>query len=214
MQKAVVQIDSTHLAARKFDMGRLASYHNQQEFHYLEDEGLNLSLWERIWRTVWNVINVLLQNKYTGNTVKYAVIFAVVGVLIFVTVRFSGLDLNRLSGRSKPIEIPYSSDTENIHEINFKEDISAAVSRGNYRLAVRLFYLSALKDLSDKKLIDWRPEKTNRTYVGELNELPYQEPFALLTAQFENIWYGQFPVGRAGFESLAADFERFNQYLK
>ena len=102
---------------------------------------------------------------------------------------------------------------ENIHEIDFSEQIAIALQNKNYRLVVRLLYLQTLKQLSDKNLIDWQPEKTNQTYVSELKQQPYHQQFVSLTNQFEYIWYGEFYIDENTFQPIYQSFQEFNTQM-
>lgn len=83
---------------------------------------------------------------------------------------------------------------------------------GNYRLVVRLLYLKTLKQLSDRELIHWLPEKTNQAYVLEIADQAKQQEFAQLTTQFEYIWYGEFFIDKNSFAPIQESFHQFNQY--
>lgn len=143
--------------------------------------------------------------------IKYLIIAILAALVVFFMVKLAGLDLRLISGKSKPIDIPYNESLENIHEINFSEEIAKAIDISNYRLAVRLFYLSSLKKLNDQKLVDWQPEKTNQTYINELSDADKKQSFQLLTSQFEYIWYGEFFIGEEDFNTIRVGFERFNK---
>lgn len=68
--------------------------------------------------------------------------------------------------------------------------ILRAVEAGNYKLAIRLYYLNVLKELSSKGHIKWKKDKTNLHYQVEMSSHPMQRDFFLLTVSFEKIWYG------------------------
>ena len=103
----------------------------------------------------------------------------------------------------------YEALSENIHELNFAELIQQALEARNYRLAVRLYYLKTLKQLTDKNHIQWQPTKTNRSYVFELINSPLQADFEDITQQFEYVWYGDFSVSEQNFEEIQTQFQTF-----
>ena len=51
---------------------------------------------------------------------------------------------------------------ENIHESDLDKFIKQAESEEKYNLAIRLYYLAIIKELSLGKLIKWKRNKTNR----------------------------------------------------
>lgn len=117
------------------------------------------------------------------------------------------VDLTRAFGRApRRAPLAYETLAENIHELDFAEQLRLAEEAGNRRLAVRLGYLALLKQLSDRDLIAWQPDKTNRTYVGELaSQRPaLRPPFAELTRQFEYVWYGELPLSPAQYAEVRA----------
>ncbi len=98
----------------------------------------------------------------------------------------------------------YVVGQENIHEINFDNAINDALDVSDYRLAIRLQYLKTLKMLSLGELINWKPNRTNYSYVSELERYPYQADFAQITSYFEFTWYGDFKVDEAGYKEMKA----------
>lgn len=203
--------DSSKVVQRNFDAQKIKDYSNQTEFIYENKAPVDLSWWSRLWNWFWDLIYSALNNKVTGGLIKYVVIAILVGLVSFLVVKIIGLDLKIFTGKSKAVEVPYTETMDNIHEINFNEEIEKARSAGNFRLAVRLFYLHSLKVLNDKQLISWQPEKTNQTYVNELKDPGQQQQFSQLTRNFEYIWYGEFFIDQENFKALKQDFDQFNR---
>lgn len=56
--------------------------------------------------------------------------------------------------------LPYTVEEDTIYGVDFPGGIAEALSRQNYREAVRLLYLQTLKQLSDAERIDWQLYKT------------------------------------------------------
>jgi hypothetical protein len=75
-----------------------------------------------------------------------------------------------------------------------------------------LLYLQNLKILTDKDLIAWQPNKTNRDYQYEL--IPaLQQTFKHITDVFEYAWYGQLHVSANDFAELKEDVLNFQKRL-
>src|SRR6185369_2616844 len=91
------------------------------------------------------------------------------------------------------------NSSENIFDINYQREIEKAVNAKDYRLAVRLMFLRLLKQLSQKKIIEYEQERTNLEYLSELNATGYYNDFFRLTRNYEYVWYGKFDVSRETF---------------
>ena len=202
--------DTLKVSVRNFDLQKIKAYSTEQDFIYDDAAPIETSWWDRFWRWFWNLFGRVFSGKYSGSFLKYAVIFTAAGLVIFAVIKLIGLDIKIFAGKSKTIDVPYNESLENIHEINFNEEIEKAVANGNYRLAVRLLYLLSLKLLNDKELINWQPEKTNQTYIGEITDPNRKREFSALTLQFEYIWYGEFFIDKDSFSTVKGSFERFN----
>ena len=112
--------------------------------------------------------------------------------------------------KAQSSDLDYATLEENIHEIDFDLAVEDAVNQRNFRLAVRLLYLQTLKRLTDSGQINYKPDKTNRKYVHELTNKPFQADFEALTRQFEFVWYGDFPVDEIQFGQIRQQFQQFN----
>ena len=90
--------------------------------------------------------------------------------------------------RSPKNKLPYEVGEDTIYGVDFSGGIADALSRSDYREAVRLLYLQTLKRLSDEKRIDWQPYKTPTQYINEVR-IPV---FRQLTNHFLRVRYGNF----------------------
>ena len=73
------------------------------------------------------------------------------------------------------------------------------LERGERRLALRAFYLSALSGLGGRGLLGIARHKSNRDYQRELrrrarDHATLQDAFGRLVARFERVWYGSHPA--------------------
>ena len=215
---AVLKSDtSASVNIRHFDDSALKSYSKQPEFQYQEDV-TDLSWWTRFWRWFWNWFFHLFQFKKGGavlsviwQILEILLIGAGLVALIFVILKSIGIDLLGIVKR-KPttVSIPYSEFFEDINVIDFDAEIENAVSKHNYRFAVRLLYLKCLKQLSNSGLISWQIDKTNSAYINELTNDDQRNAFKTLTLQFEYVWYGEFMIDAPTYKNIDLSFKNFN----
>ncbi len=88
--------------------------------------------------------------------------------------------------------------------------VALAVSKANYRLAIRYHYLQTLQKLTLKGLIQFASDKTNYEYVRELSGKSFKNDFAALTLNYEYVWYGAFEVNETIFNTIQNKFNQFN----
>lgn len=220
-QKPIAQVlrnDSTKIQLREFNDKQLDQYAQSKDFQYTDAPTLQMSWWDRFWNWVWqsirNVLRGVSGNKSSWLFFRIVLFTLAAGALAFIIFKILGIDIVKiLKGESQSIEIPYDESLENIHEINFDTEIDNAIANHNYRIAVRLLYLRALKQLSDAQLIHWQIEKTNAAYLNELTDNHQKQLFGLLTTQFEYVWYGDFPVDGQSFQNINTMFHDFKQSL-
>jgi hypothetical protein len=212
---AILRTDNLAVNIRPFNNAAVNKYKQMPEFKY--DSITPDSLWTRFWRWFWQWIENLFSNKKSGHAqaapfVKYLVLGLAVCFLVHLVTKATGV-INIFSKPPMQINVPYTALLENIDTIKFDEEIEKVVALGNYRLAVRLLYLSCLKQMNDKQLIKWQPEKTNLAYINELNDGRRKQSFGTLTRQFEYVWYGNFPLDRQSYQNVNLLFVDFKKTL-
>lgn len=210
-----VYIDSTKIIVKTFNAGAINKYRQDKDFNYNGKATGEPSFWERFWQWLWSKIGSLFNGvPYAGTILQYSLLALAIALLIYIVIKALGIDAGQLfRGESTKLDIPYNESLENIHEINFDNEIEKAIATHNYRLAVRLLYLRSLKQLSDNKLIHWQIDKTNANYIFELTDPLMKDTFGLLTRQFEYIWYGNFAIDKYAFANISLLFQNFKNQL-
>lgn len=138
-------------------------------------------------------------------------------VLAYAILRLLQVDLSSLfSARNRrSVTVPEEEgDPENIHETDFRAAIAEALKAQEFNKAVRLLYLSALKELAAGEHIRWQPGKTNYQYQQELKAPHLQDPFRQLGHFFEYAWYGDFRIGEGQYKQAEGIYQAFHQNLK
>lgn len=206
--------DSTKMNVRKPSESKMMALRKLKEYQYTVQESQVIDTWwKRLLRRFFNWFGNLFTgvgNPTLWKTIAYVFIAC---VIVYVTLKLMGVNFSGLYRKKDNNEIPYETLGENIHAIDFADTIATAITQKNYRLAIRLYYLKALKELTDREMIDWRINKTNRSYVYELNSPTLRPDFERITLQFEYAWYGDFPVDETQFINIKNQFLKFSDSL-
>lgn len=208
-----IRIDSAQITSSKFDKDSISSYKEQKEFQYDEIGEQQLSWWDKLWRWFWHLIGSFIQGATSNLVSRYIFIGLGIALILFIVIKAIGAE-NIFRKKSKATILPYDVITENIHEIDYEQELQRLVAERKFRLAVRLLYLRALKKLSDAEIIHWQPDKTNYNYLMEINKPELRNDFGKLTLQFDYIWYGDFPIDEVKFEPINRSFNQFNSQIK
>ena len=203
--------DSSKITVRKPLESKMTVLRKSKDYQYTIQESQVIDTWwKRLLRRFFNWFNSLFTGVGNPTFWKTAAYVFIASVVVYVTLKLMGVDFSGLYRRKNNNEIPYETLGENIHAIDFADSIAEAIAQKDYRLAVRLYYLKALKELTDREMIDWRINKTNRSYVYELNSPTLRPDFERITLQFEYAWYGDFPVDETQFLNIKNQFLTFS----
>ena len=88
------------------------------------------------------------------------------------------------------------------------------LTRGDYRMAVRVMLIGALQHLSARGLISQHINKTNRDYLIELGDHPEREAFAQLSRIYAWVWYGEFEPDDAQMRSAQMAWQTLTRGAK
>lgn len=142
-----------------------------------------------------------------GNVLQVLAIILATALIGYAIYRMMQVPRNRAIARDG-VEITVDNIDQYIHETDLARFLREALAQGNFALAIRLYYLQVIKELSAKNIIRWAREKTNRDYHRELRQHRLTEPFRLATLRYEEIWYGNQPLDAATYARLEPEFKR------
>ncbi|MCG8306216.1 MAG: hypothetical protein MI975_02415 [Cytophagales bacterium] len=206
--------EKSRIRQQQFNPDLIREFKADSEFIYELPPAARPGILKMIFNTFFEWLVLLLGNEFFA--------WLVLIVLVVLGVVGLGFALYGIFGIGKTIPVysrgddglAYSVKEENIHEINFPEEIEHAVNQRAYRKAVRLVHLYCLKLLTDNNMIDWSPSKTNHDYLYEIESEVFQKLFSRLCYYFEYVWYGDFQVGIAEYEDINDTFKEFRKNLR
>ena len=103
---------------------------------------------------------------------------------------------------------------ENLQESDLERALREALEQKDFRLALRIYYLAILKEMSLKNWIVYKRDKTNYEYVRELGGRPSTALFRDITYTFERFWYGDIEIGETEYKEMSPVFSQFIDQLR
>ncbi len=145
-----------------------------------------------------------------GSFFQIIIISLVLIALVFLIMKLIG---NRsLDGKVKEQDIrTFSLEEleEDFHETDLERHLRLALEAEDYKLAVRIYYLSIIKELSNRGWIRWKKEKTNFDYIFEMRRRQSSNDFRELTLAFEIVWYGDQSISKEVYHSISPVFASY-----
>ena len=153
----------------------------------------------------------------TAEVIKWILIILGVAAIAFILYKI--LTGDPLFARSdKKLDKSSVSYAENAEEEELMEEVlddalTNAEKAGNYRLAIRLLFITVLQNLQEYGHIVWKKEKTNLQYYWEIENEEIRPTFKTLSRLYEDAWFGEKPVFEQGYSDQKALFHKFNQAI-
>lgn len=196
---------------RSFSQEKIDTYLNDSDFDYPDRQKPSINLWSRFWRWFWSLFPEISIDTNFGPIVRIGFYILCGIVIIYTVLRLLGIDASQVLGRKTASQVQYAGDIEDIHGIDFEQEISKATGQQDYRQAIRWCYLWALKKLSDQQHIDWHPGKTNHDYLAELESPTLRQRLSYLVYLYEYTWYGDFPADEGLYQDARQRIDRLNE---
>lgn len=126
----------------------------------------------------------------------------------------SQVGLFRKRNKAKPTKDEPNEIPEDIFAISYQQEIDKAARSGNYRLAVRLYFLRLLRNMSEQNIIQYKQDKTNLDYLLQLHSTSYYNKFFRVTRHYEYAWYGLFDINETTYRAIENEFNDFDRFLR
>lgn len=151
-------------------------------------------------------------NPFILKIIFYSLTFGIIGYILFLIIK--NVSLKPRTKILKTEILQDSSPVADIKELEIDILLREAMASGNYRLAIRIYFLGLLKKLDEDGFIVWRKNKTNRDYLSELfSKQYYFEELRSLTLAYELVWYGDHTLSTQTYEEIISSFKAVNQKI-
>ena len=148
-------------------------------------------------------------NSFPLQIFFWAVAIFFIGFIIYKLFLTNGIFAKK---STKVAKEQIENEPEGLNEYSqYDSLIHEAETKSDYNLSTRYLYLQTLKQLADRELILYSPDKTNHSYIKELLNENYRKDFASLTLNYEYVWYGKFVIKSGHYQQLKEQFKSFNK---
>ena len=211
-EPVVQKADSLKTEIRIFNKASLDSLRSLSDFNYDKLRFSAVDLIDMILAWLWFNLFKHLFSPGTEPLWKLLIYLLAALSLFYIVRRMLKTEISTLFYKNrKRTPDGLKAGEENIYILPLQQMLDESVKTKKYRHAVRLLYLILLKELSDKKVINWQPGKTNHEYQGEIIDSKIRQGFANVTRLYEYIWYGDFQITGLQFESVNITFATYKK---
>lgn len=197
--------DQTTAVKRKFDEKKLEQLKNDNELKY-EVASQGISFWTRLRIWLQQLIAEVIHTATTTDWTRILILVLIIIALLYIVMRVLQIDTVKIFYRNSSVAPP-SAHVEDIHAVDLDALLNEALRMQDYRLAIRIRFLQALKLLSDRGLIQWEPGKTTREYLAELRSPELRSYLGNINRYFEYTWYGNFAATHELYQKVSNAFQ-------
>ena len=187
--------------------------YDDEDFLY-EPKPKPKTLWDRFWEGVRDILDWIFSSNGKPQSTASVVIKRIIAGLVILGVIYMIVRaiLNKegmwIFGRSRKKITASDVFEEDIHQLDFNKLTTETKQAGNYKLAVRYYFLWLLKKMADREIIDWHWDKTNSDYLYEIKNPQLKKDFEYLTYVYDYSWYGDFPLEEQAFAKAEKTFQK------
>lgn len=145
------------------------------------------------------------------------VILIVIGIVLLALVVALVLSMSSIKATTNLKTKAHIEDVDDPTEHNLSDlerYLIEALEEGDFRLALRVQFLMLIKALNEKRIINWKKEKTNFDYITELYQKSFQSEFKALVLIFEKSWYANYPINQETYHSALKKFNSIHQTIQ
>jgi hypothetical protein len=145
--------------------------------------------------------------------IKWALFVLLIGFLLMLVLYTLGINPFRKKKNGQSIPIDLETIAEHLDEADLDPYLMEAIKSGNYKLAIRLYYLQIIQRLNFSGKIRWKRHKTNKHYLNEMRAQPDFQTFKSITLTYEKSWFGPDNLNQVQYEQISPVFINYAKNL-
>lgn len=145
-----------------------------------------------------------------GTIILYATLAIFLGLVVYYLFVHTNLSDKGKKVNTNETEVAPSEISKTELELMLEK----ALSEQNFRLAIRIYFIFILKELSNKKWITWKKDKTNYHYLTEMRTKKLFPLFNESVRIYELVWYGDYSINEEDYSTLEPKLKAFLNALE
>lgn len=219
---AVAQTAETNLAPLEFSEETINRFKEDPAFDYSEATAEDhwWSQFKRYVRLQWQRFLDWLFGDYEAPLLLAILLdilpYLLLGLLlILILYLFAKISPgNYLFGTSAEADIHFDEEEKIIRNKDIIKLIDKAVSKENYRLAVRYHFLYVLQQLSRQELVSYDSAKTDEDYLNEIKDPALKTQFKRVNRIYDFVWYGNFETTAEDYSKIKIEYQKAEGLIK
>jgi len=162
----------------------------------------------------WNIVE-FFNGIFTSPLGKIISITIIIGLLVYTVIKILVVKRNDSGKKITPINSieNFEEIEDNLPESDLEKYLRLALEKHDYKLAVRILFLTTIQKLNEAKIIQWKKDKTNQDYLYEMRSNLDYDQFRYLTFTYEIVWYGDTAINEEIYARLNPSFKSYNDKL-
>jgi|GEM_PF-4411036 len=215
----VVRFDTASLLPRTLANpdSVIAAYRGQSDFNYERELEKSSSLWEDFINWFGSLFDMPKGvDDALGGVLKVLPYIIIAIAAVFIAIRLIGADIGGVFGfRRRGAAVGKAEEVEEeLQKIDLEGRIVEAERSEDWQRAVRWRYLVALREMERRRLVEYRPDRTNQEYLRGLPPSELRDAFAAVTLLFEYAWYGRVPLDAREYARVRDAFAAYGTRLQ
>jgi hypothetical protein len=219
---AVAQSAETELIPLNFSEESIERFKNNPEFDYSEATAEDnwWTKFKRYIRLQWQRFLNWLFGDYEAPLLLAIFLdilpYLLLGLLLtLILYLFSKINPgNYIFGTSANAELHFDEEEKIIRNRDIRKLIEKAVSKENYRQAVRYHFLYILQQLSRNDLVTYDSGKTDEDYLNEIKDPALKSRFKRVNRIYDFVWYGHFETTAEDYQKIKDEFQKAENLIQ
>lgn len=134
-------------------------------------------------------------------------------LLLFLVLNTLGINPFQKKKNGLTMRLEVEALSEHLDEADLDPFLIEAIKNGNYKLAIRLYYLQIVQRLHFAGKIRWKRFKTNKHYLNEMLPQADYQTFKELTIVYEKCWFGPDIITQNHYDQVCPAFINYAKNL-
>ncbi|MBN2745744.1 MAG: hypothetical protein JXR34_03385, partial [Bacteroidales bacterium] len=186
---------------------RMEKYRKDADFQYYKYSENQKDIYDAYRSKLFQILKGIFGNKAAANLLSNIHYFILLIAVLLVALYVGRLSTEGVFQKSNAVHhgkgVQITSTNNSVNQ-DLKSQMEEAMKNADFKLALRLQFISLLRSLHQNKIIQWESYKTNYDYYFEIKDAGIKQIFREIAYVYEHVWYG----GRSVSQDMVNETEQ------